>query len=151
VVPNTTKPTEASTPVEQVGKPIKILVVEDNKPTLLILQRFLKRLNHEVVTAMTVADALKAASDHKGEFDLLMSDIGLPDGNGLELMKQIKELYNLKGIALSGYGTEVDITKSLEAGFKLHLTKPVQISVLERAIIEVLSYDKHKRKSAGYK
>jgi DNA-binding NarL/FixJ family response regulator len=65
---------------------------------------------------------------------LLISDIGLPDGSGLDLMKQLRSRYGMKGIALSGYGTEDDVRRSRAAGFHSHLTKPVTSEALHAAV-----------------
>jgi DNA-binding response OmpR family regulator len=66
--------------------------------------------------------------------DLVISDLGLPDGSGLDLMRQLSTQHSLRGIALSGYGTEKDIRASREAGFALHLTKPVDLERLRAAL-----------------
>jgi CheY-like chemotaxis protein len=65
-----------------------------------------------------------------------VSDLGLPDGSGHDLMRELKSRYGLSGIALSGYGMEEDVHQSREAGFDRHLTKPVSIQVLAAAIRE---------------
>ena len=84
------------------------------------------------MTAEDLASALKAAeTDH---FDLLISDLGLPDGSGLDLMRQLSVQNPMKSIALSGYGQEEDVRKSREAGFTEHLTKPVDLRVLRETI-----------------
>jgi CheY-like chemotaxis protein len=68
-------------------------------------------------------------------FEALISDIGLPDGSGLDIAREIKALTpEIKAIALSGYGTEVDILKSNHAGFNTHLTKPISFEELRRAL-----------------
>ena len=67
----------------------------------------------------------------------MISDLGLPDGNGHELMRELARRYGLKGIALSGYGMEEDRAKSLAAGFSRHLTKPIHPSALQKVIREV--------------
>jgi CheY-like chemotaxis protein len=64
----------------------------------------------------------------------LLSDIGLPDGDGYRLMRELKDLQGLKGIALTGYGLDDDIALSREAGFAVHITKPVQIHLLDAAL-----------------
>ena len=63
-------------------------------------------------------------------FDLLVSDIGLPDGSGLEIMRHGRDRYGLKGIAFTGYGTEQDVQASKAAGFSHHLTKPASLNTL---------------------
>lgn len=71
---------------------------------------------------------------HQEEFDLLVSDIGLPDGTGIDVMKEIKARRPIKGIAVSGFGCAEDLRRSREAGFDLHLTRPVDFTTLENAI-----------------
>jgi signal transduction histidine kinase/CheY-like chemotaxis protein len=115
---------------------LKILLVEDDGPTLKVMTRLLGKPPYQVRTANTFAAALEAASAE--DFDLIISDIGLPDGSGLELMRQIRDRYAARGIALSGYGMEEDIRRSREAGFLAHLTKPVDFQKLQGAIAQVL-------------
>jgi DNA-binding response OmpR family regulator len=82
-----------------------------------------------------VAEARELARQNR--FDLLISDIGLPDGNGNDLMNELRENYGLRGIALTGYGTEEDIARGQTAGFVTHLIKPVRIQSLEYALAMV--------------
>jgi signal transduction histidine kinase/ActR/RegA family two-component response regulator len=112
--------------------PRRLLLVEDHESTLQILSRVLQRDGHHVVTASTVAEALNAAA--ASNFDLVISDLGLPDGSGTELMMKLRDTYNLRGIALSGYGASEDIARSCDAGFVTHLVKPVAIAELRRVI-----------------
>jgi CheY-like chemotaxis protein len=114
---------------------LKILLVEDDGPTLKVMMRLLGKASYVVKTASTLATALEAATSEA--FDLIISDIGLPDGSGLELMRQIRDRHVARGIALSGYGMEEDIRKSHEAGFLAHLTKPVDFLKLQVAIAQV--------------
>jgi PAS domain S-box-containing protein len=116
---------------------LKILLVEDDGPTLKIMTRLLGRAPYVVKTANTFATALATATS--GDFDLIISDIGLPDGSGLDLMRQIRDRYAARGIALSGYGMEEDIRKSREAGFLAHLTKPVDFHKLQVTIQQITS------------
>jgi CheY-like chemotaxis protein len=115
---------------------LRILLVEDNKATLMILQRLLQRHGqhgHTVVCAGSIKEALDAAQNHT--FDVLVSDLGLPDGHGTELMRTLRRLQPaVLGIAVSGYGTEEDLQRSREAGFEMHLTKPIRPDALFRAI-----------------
>ena len=110
---------------------LRLLIVEDHADTALLLKRLLEALV-AVETAGTVAEAIEAADN--AHFDILVSDLGLPDGTGCELMRQIRQRHPLKGIAMSGYGMEEDVRRSREAGFSEHLVKPVDISSLEQAI-----------------
>ena len=83
-------------------------------------------------TANTVAAALDAVSERA--FDVLICDIGLPDGNGYELMTELRGSHGITGIALTGYGMEEDVSRSQAAGFITHLTKPVTVQALDGAL-----------------
>ena len=111
---------------------LRILLAEDHEPTRKVLSRLLTRGGHQVESAGTVAEAVELAG--RGSFDLLVSDLGLPDATGRELMQQLRSLYGMRGIALSGYGMEEDIKASVDAGFAIHLTKPVDWHRLQAAV-----------------
>ena len=113
----------------------KILLVEDHPDTLRILFRLLNKWGYAITSADSVHAALEAAG--KERFDLLVSDLGLPDGSGLDIMRQMKSSYGIPGIALSGYGTENDLRQSREAGFEEHLIKPVDIETLRTALQKI--------------
>lgn len=121
-------------PRESLG--LRLLLVEDHESTLRVLTRLLERAGHHVVTAGTLADALAVAGEQ--EFDLVISDLGLPDGTGNELMEILRSRHRLRGIALSGYGMEEDIARSRQAGFSTHLTKPIDFPQLDRALREMM-------------
>jgi CheY-like chemotaxis protein len=110
------------------------LLVEDNKDTLRSLTRILGQRGHDVRSAGRLSEAMAAVVE--GEYDLLLSDIELPDGTGLDLMRDLAPKA-VRGIAMSGYGSEDDIQQSLAAGYDEHLTKPVDIHRLEEAIRRV--------------
>ncbi len=116
--------------------PLRLLLVEDHEPTLAVLERLLTRAGHSVATAMSVAGALQTASGPV-TFDALISDVGLPDGTGLELMEKLRTTYGLCGIALSGYGMDEDLRRSREAGFSAHLTKPIDFAQFEQALADL--------------
>jgi CheY-like chemotaxis protein len=116
---------------------LRILLVEDHEPTRTALSSLLGRRKHQVTAAGSLAEA--RALFAPGKFDLIISDIGLPDGNGYELMSEWREVPGLKGIALSGYGMEHDVSRSWEAGFSSHLTKPVKMETLDNAIAEAMA------------
>jgi two-component system CheB/CheR fusion protein len=129
--------TAAVTPEEPgTGAGLRILLVEDHADTAEAMGELLRDLGHEVTVAGSVAAGLDAAERLAGHFDLVLSDLGLPDGSGLELMAQLHGRYGVRGIALSGYGMEEDVRKSLEAGFDRHLTKPINLQALQTAIQE---------------
>ncbi len=119
----------------RVARNLRILLVEDHPDTADALAELLRTRGHVVRIATTVAQALAAAGEER--FDLVLSDLGLPDGSGQDLMRQLSHRYQLRGIALSGYGMEDDIRRSRDAGFHCHLTKPVNLQALETAIQQV--------------
>jgi two-component system CheB/CheR fusion protein len=115
---------------------LRILLVEDHADTAEAIAELLRLQGHRVATAGSVEEALALAGSPE-DFDLVVSDLGLPDGNGVELMRELSGRYGLSGIALSGYGMEEDVRQSLEAGFRKHLTKPVNMEALKAALREV--------------
>jgi signal transduction histidine kinase len=117
---------------EDEGRRYRLLVVEDHQPTLSVLAGLLLRQGHDVFTAGTMEEALDLAARHK--LDLVISDLGLPDGNGVDLMLKLARDYGLRGIALSGYGMEEDVAKTKEAGFIAHLIKPIHFEQLSHVI-----------------
>jgi len=127
----TPKPPE-SVPSGHAAKSIRILLVEDHEPTRTTLAGLLLRRRYDVAAAATAAEARALAGTR--HFDLLITDIGLPDGNGYDLMNELGKKNQLRGIALTGYGREHDVERSENAGFDAHLTKPVRIQSLEAAL-----------------
>jgi CheY-like chemotaxis protein len=116
--------------------PLSILLVEDDADTREIAGDVLRQLGYEVVAASSVAGALGVAKERP--FDILISDIGLPDGNGFDLMRALRASgARAKGIALTGFGTGADVTKARQAGFAMHLTKPISLTKLQAAIKEL--------------
>jgi signal transduction histidine kinase/CheY-like chemotaxis protein len=117
---------------DQTPQGLRILLVEDHQSTLVMLGKLLSAMQHQVTLATSIAAAEKALESNS--FDLLISDLGLPDGLGYELMQRARSRYGIKGIALSGYGMDSDIERSKQAGFLEHLTKPIDMDTLEAAI-----------------
>ena len=113
----------------------RILVVDDHGDTLRSMQLLLRRLGYEVLTAENMTAALQIAEEQP--FDILLSDIGLPDGSGLELLKRIRQTRDVPALALSGFGMDEDVERSRDAGFSDHLTKPVSIDRLQAAIAQL--------------
>jgi two-component system CheB/CheR fusion protein len=119
-------------------RPLRILLVEDHADTARVTRLLLKRHGHNVQLAGNVATALGLASQES--FDLLLSDLGLPDGSGLDLLRQLRQRGNrLPAIAVSGYGLEDDLRRSREAGFAAHLVKPTSVEHLAAAIAKVMA------------
>src|SRR5258706_1971187 len=118
---------------------LRILLEEDHNDTAQILSRLLESEGHQVRIATTVGDALKRSGE--APMDLIISDLGLPDGSGYDLMLQVRPQLPtpVPAIALSGYGAEADIKRSRESGFAEHITKPVDFGRLLRAIDQVIS------------
>ncbi len=116
------------------ARPMRILLVEDHPDTSRTMLRLLQTFGHVVMAADTIAAALALLRQER--FDLVLSDIGLPDGTGHELMKAAREFSNVYAIALSGYGMDEDLRRSRDAGFSDHLTKPVSIAQLQRALAQ---------------
>jgi PAS domain S-box-containing protein len=122
---------------EAVGRNLRILLVEDHEPTRVTLARLLIRRNFEVVSASSAKEAVAAAS--KGRIDLVVSDIGLPDATGYELLALLRNGRPLRAIALTGYGNSEDLARSKAAGFSTHLVKPVAIAALDTALAAVFA------------
>lgn len=131
---------------QHVVRPLHILLVEDHGVTAEMMATALARTGHTVERAGDLATALDLANHNS--FDLLLSDLGLPDGSGHDLMRQLRDRgHTFPGIALSGYGQEEDIQRSREVGFASHLTKPASHEVLLSAIAAVVTG--RERDSAG--
>jgi signal transduction histidine kinase/ActR/RegA family two-component response regulator len=133
----TISPTEgldvpAKTTGERSRQGLRILLVDDHEDTCTALEKLLVRRGHLVAATHNMRSAMEAAV--RNQFDLLISDIALPDGNGMELMMQMRAISKIPGIAISGFGNNGDIEKSLQAGFAEHLIKPVKLDALEAAI-----------------
>ena len=117
-------------------KSMRILLVEDHEDTNRSLTNLLRRRGYQVQSADSISSALECAAN--GSFDLLISDIGLPDGTGIELMERLGTEHSLAGIALTGFGMEDDIRRSRDVGFSEHLVKPVDLNKLD-AVIQKLA------------
>ena len=111
---------------------LRLLIVEDHSDTSDALCRLLRHSGYAVESSATAAGALKLLEE--ASFDIVVSDLGLPDATGYDLMERIHGSYPVKGIAMSGYGMDEDIQKSLESGFSDHLVKPIKLEQLEEAI-----------------
>lgn len=114
----------------------ELLLVEDHADTARVLTRILQSAGYRVAHGNSVAAARALAATQR--FDLVVSDLGLPDGSGLDLMRDLRESHGLRGIALSGFGTDDDRAASAAAGFAEHLTKPVDWPLLRDAIERLL-------------
>jgi PAS domain S-box-containing protein len=113
----------------------RVLLVDDHHDTRRVLEVLLRQYGYQVTTADSVASALAAARE---PFDVLVSDIGLPDGTGYDLLANLRQRGTIRAIALSGFGMEEDLARSRSAGFAEHLTKPVDIKRLHDAIDQLI-------------
>jgi PAS domain S-box-containing protein len=113
----------------------RILLVEDHADTRFIMARLLTSFGFAVTTAGTVREAIDLAEGK--QFDLLISDIGLPDGSGMDIMRHLRQTQPIKGIALSGYGLDDDLRRSAEAGFAQHITKPINVHTLREIVTKM--------------
>jgi signal transduction histidine kinase len=114
-----------------------VLLVDDHYDTCLGMKRMLERRGYQITVAHSAEQAVEKVREQ--EFDLLISDIGLPGRSGYELMREVRLNTRLPGIALSGFGSEQDISQAREAGFAEHLTKPINFERLEKTIERLLS------------
>jgi CheY-like chemotaxis protein len=115
-----------------IDPPMRLLLVEDDQQTLQVLARLLSRAGHIITSATSTSAAREEAA--RQTFDAVISDVGLPDGTGVELMEYLQSAHGLRGIALSGYGMEEDVQRSTRAGFAAHLVKPIDVNELRRAL-----------------
>jgi CheY-like chemotaxis protein/nitrogen-specific signal transduction histidine kinase len=133
------RPTDAAEPAspaprEPQRQSYRVLLVEDHVDTARVLARLLGVNGHTVTTTHSIAEALGALSG--GNFDILVSDIGLPDGTGIDLIRAVREQLRktMPAVALTGFGMEDDVRRTMHAGFNDHLTKPVNFARLEQTI-----------------
>jgi signal transduction histidine kinase/CheY-like chemotaxis protein len=117
--------------LQKKGTGPRVLVVDDHVDTCTGMKMMLERRGYRVTVAHTADEAVKKATQ---EFDLVISDIGLPDRSGYELMQELSTTKGLRGIALSGFGMESDVSRARAAGFSEHLTKPINFDRLDEAI-----------------
>lgn len=111
---------------------LSILLVEDHGPSRTVLQSLLQRRGHTVIAAANGGEALAAGRNHR--FDIVVSDIGLPDQDGYQVMQSLRRLQPVVGVAVTGYGMHDDVRRATEAGFVAHVTKPVTMQQLNEAL-----------------
>ena len=117
------------------GKSLRILVVEDHGDTLQALSRLLTHFGHEISVADDAQSARKIIGSK--EFDVVLSDIVLPDGSGYDLVAEAKRRRPVKAVALTGFGATEDIERGKKAGFDFHLTKPVDFHELRTVLAQI--------------
>ncbi len=116
---------------------LRIFIVENHDDTRFLLGLLLEQLGHRVQAAATMSEAIDDAGS--GDWDVLISDIGLPDGSGWELLFALGDRAPPYAIAMSGFGMLSDRQKSLAAGYRHHLLKPVEPNQLEVLLDEAAS------------
>ena len=116
--------------------PTTVLFVEDHNDTRTVISRLLTRAGFDVITAGCYHEALETARSVR--VNVLVADIGLPDGNGLALLAEMRRMYPVGGVVLSGYGMSDDKSDAVAAGFTRFLTKPIDPEQLTGAIRDVL-------------
>jgi CheY-like chemotaxis protein len=124
----------AVSPREPARQAMRILLVEDHEDTNRSLTNLLRRRGYQVQSALNFQSALDLSVNE--QFDVLISDLALPDGTGIDLMQTLQSKRPLIGIALTGFGMEDDIRKGREAGFRHHLVKPIDLNRLDLLIQE---------------
>jgi PAS domain S-box-containing protein len=124
-------PPAPAVPRRPTGKGRRILLVDDHEETATILADLLRSEGYQVSVAHSIGAALAAGTEG---IDLLISDIGLPDGSGIDLRQRLGPRFDVPAIALSGYGRKEDVDRSRAAGFDCHLVKPVEFPALLEAM-----------------
>lgn len=127
------RPTDAAT--ESVP-PLDIMLLDDHEPSRRMMQLMLQQLGHRVIASGSVKEAINLLKTFV--FDLLICDVNLPDGSGLDVLRHLPEGVKAHAIVLSGYDGDDDIRKSLEAGFSAHLVKPVDYCLLQRTVWRIM-------------
>jgi PAS domain S-box-containing protein len=122
---HSTLPAQAA--ISQPSRPLRVLLVEDDDDAASAMSAVLRLRGHEVTIATSMREALACDTS---KIDLLVSDINLPDGTGVSLMRQLRRRRPVRGIAVSGLGTPADVRRSVDAGFERHVTKPIRLAEL---------------------
>jgi PAS domain S-box-containing protein len=126
-----------STQPQDASSRLRLLLIEDHEDTARVLEKVLQGMGHEVETCSMVTTACQKLRERK--FDVILSDIGLPDGSGIDFIKAAREICQTPAVALTGYGMAEDIDRCLQAGFEEHLTKPIDIDRLQKTLARVLA------------
>ena len=113
---------------------MRVLLVENHADTRILLKSYLELKGHTVIVAETKAEALRIAME--GRWNVVISDIGLPDGNGWQLLEEAEFQEPVFAIAMSGYGSRKDVHRSTSAGFRRHILKPFELDELDGMLDE---------------
>ena len=120
--------------VSEPAHPLRIFVVENHADSLKWLVRFLESLGHTTASARSMQEALGLFP--RAQYDVLVSDIGLPDGDGWQLLESLRSSRPIYAVAMSGFGMNTDRVRSKAAGYRHHLLKPFVPAELEAALNE---------------
>jgi signal transduction histidine kinase len=120
------------------GRAVEVLLVEDHEMTARVTSRLLRQAGYRVTVAADVESAKRMTDERR--FDVVISDLGLPDGTGLDVMKHLRSRHGIPAIAVSGYGMEEDVRQTRDAGFSEHLVKPIDLPKLQAAIARVMGW-----------
>lgn len=126
-----------STSSKHVAKHLRILLVEDHRDTRHALSRLLTHFGHHTSVANNIQSALAMIASQR--FDVVLCDIGLPDGTGYEVVSQAKRKAPIKAVAITGFGTDEDIRRSKDAGFDFHLIKPIDLDELQGVLNQLVA------------
>jgi signal transduction histidine kinase/methylmalonyl-CoA mutase cobalamin-binding subunit len=132
------RPGAPERPVNGDGRAVKVLLVEDHEMTARVMARLLRQAGYDVTVAADVETAKRLTDERR--FDVVISDLGLPDGTGLDVMKHLRARHGIPAIAVSGYGMEEDVRQTRDAGFSEHLVKPIDLPKLQAAIARVMGW-----------
>lgn len=124
-------------PAAPPARPLRVLVVDDHADSVEMLARVLELKGHDVTSVTSAADALRLCGERA--FDLLISDLGMPDCDGWDLLARVRAICGVRSIALSGFARAADVDKSQAAGFDAHLAKPVNFTALLATIDDVMA------------
>jgi CheY-like chemotaxis protein len=119
-------------------RPLSILVAEDNPPNQLLIRAILTKLNHQVTIAVNGQKVLDFLTDSTQHYDLVLMDMQMPEMDGLEATRRIRQLSgdlaNIPIVALTANALVGDRERVLEAGMNDYLSKPIDIHALKRAL-----------------
>lgn len=112
--------------------PCRVLVVEDHHDSAILTSRVLQADGYEVAVVHGYEPALSAARANR--FDAIVCDVGLPDGDGCRLLEEVRALYPVRAVAVTGYGMPIDRARCEAAGFNRFLLKPITLDQLREAV-----------------
>jgi CheY-like chemotaxis protein len=129
-----------SHPEDQSSQPpaLRVLVVEDHSDTAFACKSVLEKRGCQVEVTGSVAGALDCLLKHP--FDLILSDVGLPDGDGAKLISCVRKFCETPAIAVTGYDAPGDVNLCHKAGFNSHLAKPIDVEKLFSTITQLTGW-----------